>query len=349
MRGVVYRGPRHVEVVDDLPMPRLESERDAVVRVTRAAICGSDLHPYRGEMPGFAPGTVLGHEFAGVVTERGSQVPFAVGERVVASYLIGCGRCPRCARGWHYHCPSATLFGYSTVVGDAVAGGQAEYVRVPFADVVLGPVPAAVTDEQALFAGDVLATAHAAVTDAHVGPGRLVGVVGAGPVGLMAALCAAELGATVVVCDVDPARRDRAGALVPAVVEPERLAATMQRMRGRDEAAIVIEAVGSGAALACAVDAAGPHGTVLVVGAHGSDDVAFPAGRAFVQELTLRFAVGNPIRSRDPVMALLRAGRVDPSALVSHRLPLAEAARGYELFDTRVADKVILLPSADPF
>src|SRR5262245_24027599 len=139
MRAVVYEGPRRVRVRAGRPEPQLRGPRDAVVRVTRSAICGTDLHPYRGEIADFAPGTVLGHEFVGTVVVAGELVPFAPGEPVMASDLIACGHCPACRRGHHYHCDEVTLFGYSTVVGAPVDGGQAELVRVPFADLVLAP------------------------------------------------------------------------------------------------------------------------------------------------------------------------------------------------------------------
>ncbi|MFC7328625.1 alcohol dehydrogenase catalytic domain-containing protein [Marinactinospora rubrisoli] len=343
MKGVVYRGPGHVEVATGLAEPRVEGPRDAVVRVTRTAVCGTDLHPYRGEIPGFAPGTVLGHEFAGTVAAAGHDVPFAVGERVFASDVVACGRCRRCARGWHYHCPEVTLFGYSTVVGRSVAGGQAEYVRVPYADVVLARTPDGVTDEQALFAGDVLTTAYAAVADSGIRPGDAAGVVGAGPVGLLAAQCAVVAGAaTVVVADPDERRRDRVRAAGLRAVPPEEFGAALAAAAEYGGGTVVIEAVGSAAALRTALDGAGPRATVVTVGAHHSDAMPFPAARAFAGELTLRFTVGDPIRLRDRVLALMAGGRIDPSRVVSHRLPLADAAHGYRLFDRREAFKVVL-------
>ncbi|WP_158562911.1 alcohol dehydrogenase catalytic domain-containing protein [Marinitenerispora sediminis] len=344
MKGVVYTGPGRVEVDTALPEPRVRGPRDAVVRVTRAAICGTDLHPYRGEIPGFAPGTVLGHEFAGTVVAAGREVPFAPGERVFASDIVACGRCARCARGWHYHCPEATLFGYSTVVGAAVAGGQAEYVRVPYADVVLARTPDGVTDEQALFAGDVLTTAYAAVADAQIRPGDTVGVVGAGPVGLLAGSCAAVAGAsTVVVADPDAGRRERARAAGLTAAAPEDFAGVLAVAAEASGGMAIIEAVGSESALRRALDSAGPRATVVTVGAHASDALPFPAARAFAGELTLRFTVGDPIRHRERVLALMTGGRIDPSLVVSHRLPITEAAHGYRLFDQREAFKVVLV------
>jgi 2-desacetyl-2-hydroxyethyl bacteriochlorophyllide A dehydrogenase len=338
VKAVVYRGPRDVAVETDLPEPAVEHARDAVVRVTRSAICGSDLHPYRGEIPGFAPGTILGHEFVGVVVDAGAEVPYPPGTRVVASDVIACGRCATCAKGWHYHCAHATLFGYSTVVGRAVAGGQSEYVRVPFADTVLYPCPDELDDERMLFVGDLLSTAWAAV-EACAAPGATVGVVGAGALGQLAAMCAAAAGASrVVVADPDPARRAGVEALGFAAVEPALLASTL------GEAQAVIEAVGSDAALACAVDSAGRRGTVVAVGAHSSAAMPLHTQRAFTRELTLRFVVGDPIRDRASVVALLRSGAVDPGAVVSDRLPLADADAGYRDFDRRRSLKVLLIP-----
>ncbi|TDB74924.1 alcohol dehydrogenase catalytic domain-containing protein [Micromonospora sp. KC723] len=343
MRAVVYHGPGSVRV-DEVERPRIQHPRDVIVRVTRTAVCGTDLHPYRGELPDFTPGTVLGHEFAGTVHEAGAQAPFAAGTRVFASDVVACGRCPACARGWHYQCPAVTLFGCADVVGAPLAGGQAEFVRVPFADVVLAATPDDVTDEQALFVGDVLTTGLAAVHGAEVAPGDLVAVVGAGPLGLLAGLCAVTAGAArVVVADPVPARRDRAAGFGFTAVAPEQLDEAVRDAGGRGADA-VIEAVGSDAALDCAVRAAAPHATVCAVGVHHSTAMPFPTGLAFARELTVRFAVGDPIRMREQVLALIRSGRLDPSRIVTHRLPLADAATAYRLFDRRDAFKVVLCP-----
>jgi threonine dehydrogenase-like Zn-dependent dehydrogenase len=342
VKAVVYQGPGRV-TVEEVPPPRLLGPRDAVVRVSRAAICGTDLHPYRGEIADFAAGTVLGHEFAGTVAEVGAQVPFAVGQRVFASDIIACGRCADCGRGWHYQCSSVSLFGYSTVVGPYVAGGQAEYVRVPYADVVLAATPDDVTDEQALFVGDVLTTGYAAARTADITPGDVVAVVGAGPVGLLAAMCAAMLGAAqVVIADPEPVRRRHAASFGIAAVCPDELGTLVRAMTGGRGAPAVIEAVGTDAALRCALETAGPRATVSTVGAHHATGMPFPTGLAFARELTVRFTVGDPITLRDQVLALVRSGRINPSRIVSHRLDLAQAPTGYALIDAREAAKVVL-------
>lgn len=344
MKGVVWRGVRDVRL-EELPAPQLSGPRDAIVRVTRSAICGTDLHPYRGEIEDFPVGTVLGHEFTGVVELAGPEADARAGDRVLASDLIACGRCAYCAEGWHYQCPEASLFGYGTVVGEYVPGGQAEYVRVPNADVVLSPIPAELEDEQALLVGDVLTTGHTAAAEAGVGPGQSVAVVGCGPVGLCALMCARLRGAeTLVAVDPDPTRRAAAARLGAVALAPGPDAAAEIREITGGGADVVLEAVGNEAALLLSLDALRPRGTLVVVGSHSSDALPFPAREAFAKELTIRFAVGDPIRSRDEVLGAVLAGELDPMPLISHRISLAEAPRAYEMFDRRQALKVVLTP-----
>jgi threonine dehydrogenase-like Zn-dependent dehydrogenase len=344
MLGAVFRGAREIESCTDLPVPAVAAPRDAVVRITRSAICGTDLTAYRGELPGFEPGTVLGHEFAGVVVEAGVAAAHPLGRRVVGSDIVACGRCPACIRGWHYQCADVTLFGYSTVVGRPLAGAQAEYVLVPNADLVLAEIPGELTDEQALFTGDVLATGYQACRAAGFGPGEVVVVVGGGPVGITAGLCARVAGAgTVVIAEPNPARRVLAAeqGLLPA--EPGKLADVVRGIAPRGGARAVIEAVGSDDALGLALSVAGPRATVAVVGAHHASSCPFPSGAAFARELTVTFVVGDPIVVRDDLFTLIGSGLLDPTAVVSHRLPLADVVHGYRLFDRQEATKVVLV------
>lgn len=339
MRAVVYVAPGQVEV-RRLVEPRLQGPRDAVVRVNRSAICGTDLHPYRGRLPGFTPGTVLGHEFAGTVHDAGPDVPFTPGDRVFASDVIACGDCAQCRLGRHYQCASVSLFGYADVVGSPVAGGQADLVRVPFADVVLCRTPDDVTDEQAVFVGDLLSTAYAAVRNADVRAGGTVAVVGSGPLGLLAAMCAAAAGAAeTVVADPDPARRERASAFGFAAVPPDELPGV--------GAGSVIEAVGTDEALLAALAASGPGAAVALAGSHHSTAMPFPSGLAFARELTLRFTVGDPISVRGEVLALIRSGAVDPAQVISHRYPLVAAAAAYSAFHRHQALKIVLCPELE--
>ncbi len=342
MRALVFRGPRRVELVSR-DEPRLQSPRDALVRVTRSAICGTDLHPYRGELTTLRPGTILGHEFTGVVVAAGDEARHQPGTRVIASDVVACGRCTRCARGWHYQCPDVTLFGYSGVVGRPLDGGQADLVRVPFADTVLSACPDHLTDEQALFAGDILSTGYAAATSAAITAGDVAAVIGAGPVGLLSALCLRLSGAAeVFLSDPDERRRTAARDLGFEVTTPAELPGRLRTATAGEGARAVIEAVGSAAALDAAIEAAGGHGTVVVVGAPSAEPPPLAVQKAFADELTLRFVVGNPIRDGQRVLALVAAGRLDPTVVVSHRLPFSAAVDAYRMFDRREAVKVVL-------
>jgi threonine dehydrogenase-like Zn-dependent dehydrogenase len=345
MRAAMLCAPGRVELTD-VPWPEVREPRDAVVRVTRAAICGTDLHPYRGEIPGFRPDTILGHEFVGIVEDAGLRAGVAPGARVVASDVIACGRCWWCEHGGHYQCERVSLFGYGEVVGSYVPGGQAEAVRVPFADTVLASVPEGVTDDQAVFVGDVLTTGWTAATEAGVADGDVVAVVGCGPVGLCAALSAQLEHATVVGVDANPDRRRRIAELGMISASSDDARQVVDELSAGRGADAVVEAVGSPAALTAALALARGRGTVVAVGAHHEPAFPLDTGDAFGRELTLRFAVGDPIRCRDTLFGHLAAGRLDPARVVTHRLPLDDVDQGYALFDRGEATKVLLSPAA---
>ena len=348
MRAVSLRAPGRVEVVD-AAWPAVRHARDAVVRVTTSAICGTDLHPFRGQIPGFRPDTIMGHEFVGVVTDAGPAAGVAPGDRVVASDVIACGACWWCRRGAHYQCDDVSLFGYGEVVGAYVPGGQAEAVRVPFADTVLAPVPAAVSDERALFVGDVLATGWTAVRDAGVRGGEVVAVVGCGPVGLCAVMSAVVAGAaTVIGVDPQPARRAAAAGLGAVTAGPAEAAGLVRELTGGRGADAVVEAVGATPALTGALALVRPRGVVVAVGAHHDPGFPLDTGDAFGRELTVRFAVGDPIACAGELFGHLAAGRLDPARVVSHRLALDDAEAAYALFDQGEATKVVLTPGPRP-
>jgi threonine dehydrogenase-like Zn-dependent dehydrogenase len=346
MKGVVWHGPYDIRV-ESLPLPQIQAPHDAIVRVTRTAICGTDLHPYRGEIEDFQRATVMGHEFTGVVEELGPAVTrFQRGDRVLASDIIACGACWYCWRGWHYQCQEVSLFGYGNVVGAYVPGGQAEYVRVPFADTVLSPILPPLTDEQALFIGDILTTGYTCAVESQLQPGDTVAVVGCGPVGLFAAMSAYLLGASrVLAIDPDPRRCAAAEQIGGwALVPDDDLEERVRSLSGGRGVDVVLEAVGSEQALTTALAIVRPKGVISAVGAHHAMAMPFPTKTAFGRELTLRFSVGDPIRWREPLTALVAAGRLDPTRIISHRLSLAAATEGYRLFDRREATKVVLIP-----
>jgi 2-desacetyl-2-hydroxyethyl bacteriochlorophyllide A dehydrogenase len=350
MKAVVYHGARdfRYETVAD---PVLEAPSDVLVRVTRSAICGSDLHLWNG-LPVPDRGFPVGHEFVGVVEEAGAAVQtLRRGDRVLASCTLGCGACERCKRGLYSGCTVTTaggtrnnVFGFSS----AYAGAQAEAVRVPFADANAFQIPAALTDDQALFLTDILPTADMATEFAAVEPGDRVVVIGSGPVGSLAQSCARIRGASrVIAVDLDDARLERARKWGCDVIHPERENLTERVLeltdgRGADA---VIEAVGRPEIVAKAAELLRPGGRLAVVGVIFAP-VELPWVLFFMKNLTLRTGLVNPQRHVARLCALLESGRLDPTELITHRLPLSEAASGYEIFAERRDGvlKVVLEP-----
>ncbi len=343
MKAVVLAGVGEVRV-QEVPDPVLQQPTDAIVEVRATGICGADLFPLHGLTPGFEEGTILGHEFAGVVRQVGPEVErLQPGQRVVNTSMVRDGTCLACLAGRPTQCRGRALFGYSGVY-PRLDGGQAQLVRVPHADLTLGLLPDTVSDEAAVFLADILPTGYAAVERGGVVAGDTVCVVGCGPVGLMACLCALQAGAGVVAVDGVEARRAAAKALGARAVAPDEAAEAVSTLTDGAGADVVIEAAGSPEALAASLRLARGQGMVSVVGAHFQPDWPLDNALMFERELTLRFSIGDPTASRDRLLALIAEGRLDPPVVVTHRLPLDRAAEGYRLFDARQAIKVILYP-----
>ncbi|MDX1502691.1 MAG: alcohol dehydrogenase catalytic domain-containing protein, partial [Thermoanaerobaculia bacterium] len=288
MQALTFHGPGRVRC-ETVPDPVLRGPDEALVRVTTTAICGSDLHPYRGREKGLDPGTVLGHEFVGVVEEATAEAP-AVGQRVAAPFSTSCGDCFFCRRGLTSRCERGQLFGWIEE-GDGLHGGQAELVRVPLARSSLTPIPEGVSDEAALLAGDVLSTGFYCAEMAEVSAGDRVAVIGCGPVGLMAILAARELGAErVLAIDTVAERRELAAGLGAEAVDPaagEAVERVREATSGRGADA-VLEAVGSPQASRLAIDLVRPGGTVAAAGFHTESRFAFGPGEAYDKNLTYR-------------------------------------------------------------
>ncbi len=341
MRAVKLVGPEAV-AVEEVADPGLTSDTDAIVRVTHTAICGADLLPYHGYTPGFELGTTLGHEFVGVVEDAGDALgSLRVGERVVNTSMTSDGTCAHCRAGRPTQCVSRAMFGYSGVY-PRLEGGQADLVRVPRGDRCLWPIPDDVSDEDAVFIADILPTGFLAVQRAGVAPGDVVVVLGSGPVGLMALICAVGTARRVIAVDGIPARRAVAESLGALAVDPPAAADAVAALSAGLGADAVIEASGSPAALTSALDLVRPQGIVSVVGAHFEPDYPLDNGLMFEKEITLAFAIGNPGRDRERLLAMIQAGALRPSAVISDRLPLGEAAQAYRAFDAREATKVVL-------
>jgi alcohol dehydrogenase len=346
VKAVVYEDVNRIRV-GVVPDPVIEDPRDAVIRVTATAICGSDLHFVHGKAP-LTPGDTLGHEGVGVVEAIGPDVGrFRPGDRVVVSFDIVCGSCWFCRHGQTSLCREFRNLGAGPF-GGGLGGAQAERLRVPYADTNLLAVPEGMEDERALFVGDILTTGYYGTAIAGIEPGATVAVVGAGPVGFFCIQGARLHGAgEVIALDMEPDRlalAERVGAVPINVKEHNPQMAVCERTEGRG-ADVVVEAVGTESSYNTALEAVRSGGTISVVGMYVSEVVQVPLGFYWARALRLVFAGICPIHAWwDRAMAAVGSGKIDPMPIISHVLPLSEAVRGYELFETRQATKVVLKP-----
>jgi alcohol dehydrogenase len=342
VQAVLFAGEGAVEVAG-VSEPAVTEPTDAVVRVRRAAVCGTDLHlvAHADQVP---RGTVLGHEFVGEVVEVGQAVRgHGVGDLVVGADFTACGGCWWCRRGDHWECRERRFFGTGTSYGPALAGAQAELVRVPFADTVLRAVPPGVPLDAAVFLGDTLATAYAAVRRCGFEPGATLAVLGGGPVGQLASLVAQACWAGAVVL-VEPvaARRElgrREGALGTDPDGARGLVAELTDGRGADA---VVDAVGGTRGLDLAFALVRARGTVVSVGVQEDRGWTLPVARAFADEVTLRFAIGDLMRDGDALLGLVRSGAVDPTVVASQVAGLAEAPELYRAMAERRTLKALI-------
>jgi len=371
VRAMVYRGPYKVRV-EEKDVPTVEHPNDAIVRVTRAAICGSDLHLYHGLMPDTRVGTTFGHEFIGVVEEVGSSVQrLKRGDRVMVPFNIYCGSCFYCARGLYSNChnvnPNATavggIYGYSHTTG-GYDGGQAEFVRVPFADVGPALIPDWMDDDDAVLLTDALATGYFGAQLGDIVEGDVVVVFGAGPVGLYAAKSAWLMGAgRVIVVDHLDYRLEKARTFAHAetinFTEHDDVVVHMKRITGHLGADVAIDAVGAEAdgnflqhvtsaklklqggspvALNWAIDSVRKGATISVVGAYGPIFSAVKFGDALNKGLTLNMNQ-TPVKRQWPrLFEHIRNGYLKPSDIVTHRIPLEHIAEGYHMFSAKLDD-----------
>jgi threonine dehydrogenase-like Zn-dependent dehydrogenase len=361
-------------------MPRIEHPDDAIVRVTKAAICGSDLHLYHGLMPDTRVGHTFGHEFIGVVEQVGSAVEqLSVGDRVMVPFHISCGTCWWCARGLFTNChnvnPNATavggIYGYSHTCG-GYDGGQAEYVRVPFADVGPMVIPEWLDEEDALMMTDALSTGYFGAQLGSIAVGDTVVVLGAGPVGLFAAKSAWLMGAgRVIVVDQLEYRLEKARTFAQAETlnwaETGDVVLELKKMTDWLGADSIIDAVGAEAdgnllmhitssklkmqggspiALNWAIDAARKGGTISAIGAYGPVPSAVKFGDAMNKGLTIRTNQAPAKRQWPRLLEHIQAGHLKPSDIITHRIPLEHIAEAYHLFSSKLDDciKTVILP-----
>lgn len=340
MKAVTYHGPEQI-AVEEVADPVLRQPDDAIIRITASGVCGSDLHTYRGRIE-IEDGFTLGHEYVGEIVEAGGAVEsLKTGDRVVGAFHSCCGRCFMCRQGEFHKCDEARTFGSGAALGD-LPGTQAEYALIPHANMTLRRLPEGMSEEVAMFAGDVSATAYHAC---HVlKPGETVAVLGMGPIGLAVVQMALAFGASrVVAIDQIESRLDVArqlGAEVAHLAEDDvkRCVRDLTEGRGADR---VVEAVGNPAALNLAISLVRRCGTVAIIGAY-AEQIELPMGLAWIKSVNFTCGQTNPLAHMDQILALLESGRVDPSFLVTHHMSLDEAPEAYDLFNRREALKIML-------
>ena len=390
MKATCWYGYRDVRV-ENVEDPKILNPRDAIVRITSTAICGSDLHLYDGFVPTMEKGDILGHEFMGEVMEVGAGVKnLKAGDRVVVPFPIACGNCFFCKRDLYSLCensnPNAAaaekmwghspcgIFGYSHLTG-GYAGGQAEFVRVPFADVGPTKIENGLPDEKVLFLTDIFPTGWMAAENANIMPGDTVAVWGCGPVGLLTIKSAYLLGAgRVIAIDRVPERlrlaKEKAGAEVVDFSKTDNLVEQLKEMtggRGPDSCidAVGMEAEGHGVialydkmkaaamqqtdrptAIRQAIMAVRNGGTVSMPGVYGGFVDKFPLGSIMNRSITLRTGQTHVHRYTKPLLKRIEKGEIDPSFIITHEMKLSDAAKGYDMFVKKKDEciKVILKP-----
>jgi threonine dehydrogenase-like Zn-dependent dehydrogenase len=389
MKAVCWHGKNDVRV-ETVPEPAVINARDAILKITLTAICGSDLHLYNGQIPTMQSGDILGHEFMGEVVEIGTEVKnLKKGDRVVVPFTIACGRCFFCTNQMFSLCdnsnPNAAiaeklygfsgsgLFGYSHMYG-GYAGGQAQYVRVPFADVGPMVIPDSVSDERALFLTDIFPTAYMAAENCSIYPGDVVAIWGLGPVGQLAVRCAYMLGAERVIgIDDNVARRNLASNVGKAEVLDSNDGDLLEKLkamtggRGPDSCidAVGMEAHGTSidalydrAKHAVMLETDRPHvlrqaiqacrkgGTVSIPGVYGGFIDKFPIGAAFGKGLTLKMGQTHVHKYLKPLLERIEKNEIDPSFIITHRLSIDDGSKGYETFNDKKEGciKVVLKP-----
>jgi len=388
MKATCWYGKKRVRV-EEVPDPKILNARDAIIKVTSTAICGSDVHLFNGFMPTMEKGDVLGHEFMGEVVEVGGAVKSPkTGDRVVVPFPIACGHCGACEEKNFSLCENSNpnawmaeklwghspcgIFGYSHLLG-GFAGGQAEYVRVPFADVGPIKVPRELSDEQVLFLSDIFPTGYMAAEMCNIKPGQVVAVWGAGPVGQFSVASAKLLGAErIIVIDRLSYRLDlalaRAGATdVINFDEQDVHQALLELTGGRGPDACIdavgLEADGHGIvyaydrakqaarmetdrpiALRQAIRECRNGGVVSVAGVYGGFIDKFPMGTIVNRSLTLRSGQCHVQRYLRPLLERIQKGEIDPSFVITHRMPLSQAEEAYDMFVNRRdgCEKVVL-------
>lgn len=336
MNALTYIAPGKFELIEK-SKPQLVGPKDAIVKVTLSSICSSDIHILHGAVPQAQVGVTVGHELVGVVEAVGAEVcNVKVGDRVAVNVETFCGDCFYCKRGYVNNC---TTGGWN--LGCRIDGGQAEYVRVPYADNGLTPIPQNVSDEQALFVGDILATGYWAAKISEISQQDTVLIIGAGPTGLCSLECVQLYNPhQIVVCEADPIRRDFVAKHYPKVivVEPGECEATLSKMTDGRGADRVLEVAGGEDTFALAWRTARPNAIVTVVALYEKEQI-LPLPQMYGKNLTFKTG-GVDAADCDKIMQLIAEGKIDTTPLITHRFPLSRIQEAYKLFSGR-EDNVI--------
>jgi threonine dehydrogenase-like Zn-dependent dehydrogenase len=349
MKAITLHGTGDVRA-ESVPDAKVVDATDALVRITTSAICGSDLHQYHGRVPGLPKGVVMGHEFMGVVEEVGAEVrKVRKGDRIVAPFSISCGFCDWCRMRLPTQCSTTGRAVFGGRFGAQYPGGQAEAIRVPFADHMCEKVPEGMADEDAFFLGDILSTGYFCAENAGIRPGETAAIFGAGPVGLFALQSAQLFGPSrVFVVDRVGYRLELAEQMGGTPVNLDRgdPGEQLRGLTGGRGPDAVLECVGHETPFAQAIAAVRPGGTVSSVGVYVEASIGFPAREAFFKDLTLRMGICNARNYIVPLMPLIQAGKLQPRRIITHTMRLGEAPRGYAIFDRKEdrAIKVMLKP-----
>lgn len=345
MKAVIYQGPGRI-AVEDRPEPRIEQAGDAIVRVSTAGICGSDVVAYRGFNPvARTVNTITGHEIVGVVSAVGDSVRLvAVGTRVVSPFSIWCGGCFYCKQGLLSACEKRQVF------GNQLPGGHAEYVRVPNADATLETLPDGLSDEKAIFLTHPLTGVYAGLQMAKLNAGDSIAILGCGATGLCAVAVARSMGAGQIFATdhhEDRLKRAEAAGAVPLRGSSEDVRSAVLNATGGRGADIAVEATGTATAVSQAVNLVRPWGTLLSLGYGIEGEASFPIGRLAIRRMRLLPTYAPAVKNyMSPVLKMLINGIIDPAPFVSHTLPLSDAPRAYEMMARRSdgAIKVLLKP-----
>ena len=334
MKALTYHAAKDIRF-ESIPDAKITASHAALVKVKACGICGSDLHIYQGH--GFSDdiGFCVGHEAVGEIVEIGPHVEtLKIGDKVMISAAVGCGRCAACRAGDSVKCEfnASGCYGLS----HALEGCQAEAVMVPHADQNAARIPEGLTSDQALLLTDNLPTAYLGATNADIRPGGSVAVVGLGPIGLMAVEIAFALGAArVFAVDLVPERRAMAERLGAVALPPGDERAVLKELTHSRMVDSVVEAVGADATLKLALGLAGKQGTVSTIGVNQTKQFPFPMALAFNKGLTFRTSLCSVVKHWSELVPLVRSGRLKPEQFISHRMPLSEGAHAYDLFNDR--------------